>query len=170
MAVKIDEQTKLVALAKIKLGQKPREVSDELGISYSQALRLSKDLTEAERKNATLELFDLPELTLQTLLKAVKENLAIPGEVFGIEEAIEGEIANLQDEIDGLKALDENFTEAAGVLANKIKEIALTSSTPDTVYMLAKALSELQVSFFAKSTNVQVNNFDTAKYEEFLSD
>ena len=101
MAVKIDEQTKLVALAKIKLGQKPREVSDELGISYSQALRLSKDLTEAERKNATLELFDLPELTLQTLLKAVKENLAIPGEVFGIEEAIEGEIANLQDEIGG---------------------------------------------------------------------
>lgn len=169
MPVKLDEKTKLMALAHIKAGRKPKEVADLLDISYSQALRLSKDLSEAERRGDIQSLFRLDEAALDTLIESAKSELAIPEEL-ATSSAIEGELDDLRESLQGLDELDTAMQEAAGALTKRLKTLSSSATQPDTILMLARALSELRNSFFAKGANVSLNNFDSKTFEDFLSD
>lgn len=170
MSNKLDDRTKLLALAHLKSNKKPKEVSELLNISYAQALRLSKELIESEKRGTILDLFNLNEAALGSLLQAVKDDVSLPLAILDGEEVLEGELQELSTTVKGAQALDTEMQSTALELAKKIKILAISTSSPDTIVLLSESLSKLQTAFFAKGTNVQVNNFPGGKFEEFLSD
>lgn len=163
------EQTRLLALARLKVGVKPIVVSEECGISYSQALKLKKDLADAEEKNTMAELVRMDDAAFEVLLDTVRTQLADPAKALGLTEELEGELMSLTEGMTSNKKLEKELVDAAAVLATKIRQMAVLANNSDTVLVLAEALAKLQSSFFAKGTNVQINQTGN-NFETFLRD
>lgn len=166
---KIDERAKLVALAHLKTGKKPAEVATLVDIPYSTALKLNKDLKAAEEQDAVLELFNVSEAAFQSIIQAASEDLAIAGELVGADE-VSRQLSTIKEGVDGLKMLDASFQRAANTIANQINLMAASAEHTDSIVNLAEALAKLQSSFFAKGTNVQINNYDKESFQQFLGD
>lgn len=166
----INEKTRVQALAYLKVGKKPREISELLeGISYSQVLTLRKQLEKAEIDNTLSSLFNLDELALESILDAAKSSLTIKGEIIPPNE-IDESINNIGNGIAGLGKLETSFQDAADELAKQIKVAALVATEASTLVDLAEALAKLNTSFFAKGTNVQVNNINAETFQKYLRD
>ena len=164
----MDEQTRLLALAHLKNGKKPAEVAEIVGITYALALKLRKELYEAEKRNDILSLFKLNDAALEVLLESVHKQLMPAIEAFGIGELVEGEIKNLTESIDGGKLLDQEFQRTAKVLTNQIKTIVLTVNSAETILLLAKALCELQNAFFNSSSIPITSHLPATSFEQHL--
>ena len=167
----IDENTKLYALAHLKNGKPPKEVSEMFkDISYAQALKLKKELNKAEHTNKLHTLFNMEEAALQTLLSKSQEELVdavavLEGDVEVAAEAVDRLSAGIQ----GMGILEKELQDAAVQVTKKIAIAAVTVTTAESLVTLADALAKLQNSFFAKGTNVQVNNIN-GSFEKYLSD
>lgn len=168
----LNDRTKLIALAHLKNSESPTEVAKrpELDISYSQALKLSKQLVEAEKRNTVLELFNMEEAALETLLNTVSQELVLTGEILGVESSANTAANGLAKQLNGLDLLESEFQSAAIEIARNLKLQALASSEINTLLTAAEALSKLQTAFFAKGTNVQVNNINADGFEKYLQD
>lgn len=149
----MDEQTRLLALARFKHDASATDVSNELGITYARALKLRKELKEAEENDAIRELFNLPEDALAILLEAVKDNVAPAIEAFALEGELEEAVEDITKGVQGAKLLDTALQDAAKALANKIQVAAATANNTETLLNLAKALAELNNSFFGSSSS-----------------
>jgi len=143
----MDEQTRLLALAQLKNGKTPTETSELMGISYATALKLRRELLEAEKNDTILELFNLNDAALDILLESIKRQLTPAIEAFGIGELIDKETVLLANGITGAKLLKEDLQTAASALVNKIKVAALAANNADTLLSLAEALCKLQIAF-----------------------
>lgn len=167
----MDERQRLIALAHLKLGKSPREAAELVGITYAAAVTLRKQLAEAEEQQSIKQLFNLPEAAFDTLIESVKENTiaALEGELVTGKE-IETAFNELSAGVKGLQALEVDMQKAATALARNITLMAVTASSSDTILNLAEALHKLQTAFFAKGTNIQINNNGPAKFEAFLSE
>ena len=168
--MQINEKTKILALAHLKTGKKPKEVADLTDISYAQALQLKKDLAKAERQNNLQDLFNLEDATIETLLEKVSTELkpaieTLEGEV----ELFDDTLNQLSQSSDKAKLLESELTDAATLLAKKISALTLSTSGVDSVLVLTEALAKLQLAFFAKGTNVQINNMN-GNFERYLKD
>lgn len=166
----LEEKTKILALAHLKTGKKPKDVSQLLNISYAQALKLSKDLTKAEQQNRLQDLFDLEETALNTLLEKVSDELTpaiqtLEGEV----EIFDQTLATIGKNVGDIQILEKELTDAAIQLAKKITAQAVATSGTDSLLVLTDALAKLQMAFFAKGTNVQINNMN-GNFEKYLKD
>lgn len=169
MSQKLDERLRCIALAHLKNGEKPKDVAEKLDIAYSAAVKLKKELAEAERQNNLTTLFKLDQAALTSLIELVKDvDLGDSVDALNMMPALEGELETLKDSVNGVQQLDVEFQEAASALTKRINIIGSTATSPETIVMLAKALSDLQNSFFAKGTNVQVNNY--SGFERYLDD
>lgn len=166
----IPEKTKLLALAYLKNGMRPKQVADALdGLSYHQALKLRKELDEAEEQNTLAQLFSLDALALEALLDSVKQQMQpVEEQLTGELQTVEDAVNTLADKIHGAKVLEESLQKAATALAHQITAKALLASTPDSLLVLAEALAKLQSAFFAKGMNVQVNNYQ--QFDKYLTD
>lgn len=164
------EHNKLVALAKLKLGMKPMEVADTTeDVSYSQALSLKRKLEDAELNNTVNELINMDEAAFELMLESVRRDLSKPASELGLANILEGELVELDKSIKAAKVLEEELYIAGATLTRKIQQMAVTATTSDTVLVLAEALSKMQTSFFAKGTNIQINQ-QGGKFETFLKD
>lgn len=170
MAKNAEEKTRLLALAHLKLDKKPKEVAELLDISYAKVVRWRKELEEAERRQSVTDLFNLDEATLETVLEAAKNELEPSALQLSTKEALEGELQSIRSGVKGGQELEVELQKTALTLTNRISTLAAGATQAETVVMLAKALSDLQTSFFAKGTNVQVNNFGGDSFEEYLRD
>lgn len=150
----MDEQVRLLTLAHLKNGMKPADAAELMGISYAATLKLRKELLAAEKKDKILQLFQLDKAALEILLDSVTKQLTPAIEAFGIGEAVEGEVQNLTERIDGGSMLNQELQEAGSALANKIKLTATVATSADTVLSLAKALCELQNAFMGDKGGV----------------
>lgn len=166
----LEEKTKILALAHLKTGKKPKDVSELLDISYSQALKLNKELIKAEEQNRIHDLFDLEEAALETLLEKVSDELTPAIAV------LEGDVELLNDTLDTVgktaesaQLLEKELVDAATTLAKKITAQAISTSGTDSLLVLTEALAKLQTAFFAKGTNVQINNMN-GNFEKYLKD
>lgn len=166
--MQISDHARILALANLKQGKKPKEVAEEVNISYSQALKLSKQLVEAERRDAVLDLFDVEEAVLHQVLEAVKSNSSIAELI--PQDVLEGEVEQLSKGLKGLSALETEMQNTAATLVGRINLVAATTTNADTISILAESLSKLNTSFFAKGSNVQVNNFNSGDFEKYLRD
>jgi len=145
----MDNTTRLMALAHLHMGRTPTETSDLVqDCSYTAALKLKKALMAAEESATILELFDLEAATLEVLMESVKEKLTPAIEAFGVGELVEAEVHELSTGIKGGQLLNVELQNAASAIANKIKGAATVSNNAETILSLAKALVELQNSFF----------------------
>ena len=146
----MDRQIKLLALAHLKNGLTPTEVSniESLDLTYARALKLKKQLYEAEQTDTILKLFELQETALEMLLESVKKDLTPAIEAFGIGELVEDEVHELSKSVAGGKLLNQDLQQAASALAQKITQVAIVANNAETVLSLAKSLSELQTAFF----------------------
>lgn len=167
----VSAKTRLIALAKLTHGLSPREVSEELPeVSYGYAVRLSKELKNAQAKNDLESLFRMPSEGRQLLLDAVRDNLVEDlANLVPIEE-LEGELMEFSDGLEGLKQLDITFQKTADILARKIQSHASVATDVSAILVLTDALAKLQTAFFAKGTNVQVNNYSATQFASLLKD
>jgi len=154
----MDHQTRLLCLAHLKNGKTPNEAAAEVDISYASALKLRKQLHEAETNDTVLKLFDLPETALEILLDSVTNELTPAIEAFGIGELVEDEVHELSKSVAGGKLLDREMQTAATALAQKIAQVALLANNAETVLTLAKSLAELQTSFFGPGGSSSANS------------
>lgn len=165
-----DHKNKLIALAYLKNGGKPREIAEKLGLTYQAVLNYRKELEKAEKDNSVAELFSLEEAALQALIDAVEDELSPAVETLtGEIEPLQTSLTNISNQANSSKLLEEQLNTSATHLAKQIQAKAIVSSNPETLLMLAEALAKLQSSFFAKGNNVQVNNYGE-RFSEFLSD
>ncbi len=163
----MDEQTRLLTLAHLKNGKKPAEAAELTGVTYALALKLRRELQEAEKRNKVIDLFKLNKAALEILLESVRKQLTPAIEAFGIGELVEQEIDDLTSSIDGGKLLNQEFQASAKILANRITTIALTINNADTILALAKALCELQRAFFGQDTNASAH-LPATSFEQHL--
>jgi hypothetical protein len=163
------EHDKLIALAKLKCGVKPIDIPASTDISYSQALKLKKELEEAELTNTVHELVNMEEAAFEILLESVQRELNAPASELGLTRALEGELVTLSNSVKAAKVLEEELCIAGAALTRKIQQMAVSATTSDTILVLAEALSKIQSAFFAKGTNIQVNQTGT-NFETFLRD
>ncbi len=159
----------MLALANLKIGKKPKAVSEQLGIPYSRVLKFRKELLEAEQRESIHELFNMDEVALETLLKTVQESLEAASAVLEANIDIGETVTVLGDQVNGLAILEIDFQQAATALVKQITLTAMASSEASTIVMLAEALSELQKAFFAKGTNVAIVPGDD-RFLKYLSD
>jgi hypothetical protein len=173
--VKIDEKTKLIALARLKLGDSPKTVSDDLELSYGQALTLNKKLRAAVEQDNLEELFALDKATLKAVFDIAKEELEEPARILtGDIQPLQESVKQVSGEIDTLGKLDSKLNESALEL---VRQIDLASgalvfcdrSTPDTLLVLVDALTRLRKAFFEKDTNVNINQVN-GTFEKYLKD
>lgn len=164
----MDEQTRLLTLAHLENGTRPAEAAERTGVSYAAALKLRKELAAAKEKNGLLKLFRLDKTALEILLESVTKQMTPAIEAFNIGEAVEGEVATLKGQINGGTALDEELQRAGSALANKITQTATVATSADTVLSLAKALCELQRSFFGDGSSN--GNLSITSFEKHLRD
>ena len=150
----MDEQTRLLALAHLKNGMKPADTAELMGISYAATLKLRKELLAAEERDKILDLFDLDKAALGILLESVSKQLRPAIEAFDIGKAVEGEVQDLSERIDGGSLLNQELQQAGSALANKITAVATVATSADTIMSLAKALCELQNAFNGKSGGI----------------
>lgn len=167
----LDEKTKILALARLKNGDKPRAISESLSISYATVLQLKKDLAKAEEQNLVHELFDLEPAVINTLLEKVHTELEpavdiLTGEVTPLND----ELTAVSENVRGMQILEKELSDAATQLARKINAQAITTTSTDNLLALTEALAKLQTAFFAKGTNVQVNNVNANGFEKYLGD
>jgi hypothetical protein len=167
----VSSKNRLIALAKLTHGTSPREVSEEIPeISYGYAVKLSKELKTAQAKNDLESLFRMPSEGRQLLLDAVRDNLTEDlADLVPLEE-LEGEFVEFADALDGLKMLDITFQKTADILARKIQSHASVATDVSSILVLTDALAKLQNAFFAKGTNVQVNNYSSTQFASLLKD
>lgn len=166
----MDNHVRLLTLAHLHMGKTPTEASDLVeDCSYTGALKLKKALMEAEDSATVLDLFNLEEAALGILMDSVKKQLTPAIEAFGVGELVEAQVHELSASIKGGQQLNQEFQGAASALANKIKQAAVISNNSDTVLQLAKALVELQNSFFgAGAHGTGQGQVGVADFERFL--
>jgi hypothetical protein len=164
----MDEQTRLLTLAHLKNGTKPADAADLMGISYATCLKLRKELEAAEKKNKILQLFSLDEAALDILLESVTKQLKPAIEAFDIGELVEVEVQDLKERVDGGSLLNQELQSAGSALANKIKQTATIATSADTILSLAKALCELNNSFFGEGKGNSVGALPATSFEKHL--
>lgn len=161
----MDESTRLLALAHLHLGKTPTQVSDELdGVSYARALKLRKELTAAEESATVNELFELDAVALEMLIEAVKKKAEPAIEAFGVD--MDKEVAIIREGVQGGQQLDLEFQSAADALAHRIKILATTANSAETLITLAKALAELQTAFYGQGAHSEQSIKD---FESFIT-
>lgn len=167
----MDNHTRLLTLAHLHMGKTPTEASDLVpDCSYTQALKLKKALMAAEDSATVLDLFDLEAAALEILIESVKHQLVPAIEAFGVGELVEEAAHDLSAKVTGGRQLNGEFQSAASALANKIKQAAVVSNNSDTILQLAKALVELQNSFFGAGAHGAGGSqgASVADFERFL--
>ena len=96
--------------------------------------------------------------------------MVLTGEILGVESSANTAANGLAKQLNGLDLLESEFQSAAIEIARNLKLQALASSEINTLLTAAEALSKLQTAFFAKGTNVQVNNINADGFEKYLQD
>jgi hypothetical protein len=169
-----EEKIRLTSLAHLKHGIPPKEVAELTGISYAKALKLRRQLEEAEENGTMFELFNLKDAARQVLFDSVKDKLLPIAESLDAEEALEGELIELNKEIEELGKLDETTQKAAIALVDKIASAAVLANNSDTLVNLADALCKVQLTFFgqgAHNPNGPVQGaLGASDFEKYLRD
>jgi len=169
--MKHSEHNKIVTLARLKNGEKPKDISTMMDVPYATVLKWNKELIKAEHQDRVHELFNLDEAILDKLLATVSTDLEGIASLLGTEvDAVKEGVVELKGQLSGLSLLEAQLQDSAMTVAKQIGAQAITATSSDTLCILADALAKLNTSFFAKGTNVQINNNNGGSFEEFLGD
>ena len=170
--MQINEKDKLVALAHLHAGKKPKEIPELVpSISYPQALRLRKELEKAIENDTLQSLFDLEQAALDSLMETVTSELNEATLILaGDSEPLKNAVGNIANSIEGTKLLEAELADAGRKIVAQIKVAAVGTSSTESLLILAEALAKLQTAFF-KTGNVQIANLGGSEgFEKYLKD
>ena len=159
------EADKYRVLTRLHQGEKPKDISDDLDISYSTVLRYKNELAEAEANNTVNKLMELSPEAIEVIGSEMVEQAPM----------VEDAVTELVDGVKAMQTLQIDFMQTAKTLSNRIRVASSTIEYPSELLDLTKAMCELQNAFFNKNVtqvNVQ-NNYDSdgdKAYGQFLND
>lgn len=156
--MQISDSDRLACLAYLYQGKEPKEIPELLpGVSYAQALRLKKELIQAEEDKTVGELFSLSDAARDILLEQTKnlinaKGITVEGVVLTADELID----ELQDDIQATKILKAELAQAGTEVVRKIKLLAKSTNSSEVLLNLAEALAKMQASYF-RTASVTLN-------------
>jgi len=151
-----DMEVKITAFGKFKAGLTAREVSEELDVPYSKALKWKNQLREAENNGEVSSLVDVDELLIHRIAEDTKQDLVALG---ADVDVVEGELETTIDKIDSYKLLSDKMNTTAIKLVDKISGMASLSLEAKELNLLVESLAKLQEAFFNKQqTNINILN------------
>lgn len=156
----MEDKDKYKVISLLEAGQDPRDVADDVGVSYSSVIRLRSQLKEAKTNGTIASLIDTDRL----LIEQVGEELQLQEEVTKITKGL-----------DGLETLNSELQKTALALVQQTKSSLLSAEHASELQVFCGIICDLQNAFFNKNQtqiNVQNNIGDSGapKYTKFLSD
>lgn len=155
----MEDKLKYKVISQLEAGTPPRDISEDLGVSYSSVLRLKTEFESAKINGTVAKLVDVDRLLIE------QAGELLPNA--DVEKVTKG--------LDGLETLSCELQKTALALNNQVKSMLLSAEHPSELQVYTDIICQLQTSFINKNmtqVNVQ-NNFGdsgTPKYTRFLSD
>jgi hypothetical protein len=168
-AAKLEDKVRLTALAYLYQGKTPKEVEELVKeISYAQALRLSKELKQAQEDDDVANLFNLRGVAIDVIIdqaKAIIEAQDIPmaGTLLDVSSTLEG----IKDDITASKLLKAELAIAGVEVVKKINLLARSTNSSEVLMNLAQALAQMQNAYF-KTATVRLQPGDSDELGDFL--
>lgn len=150
---------KLEAMGLLAAGKHVRDVVRELTIPYSTVRRWSLEVQDLETSADLEVLIDAPKEVVHKLADKVQEEFEL---LIKDADVLVGEVVK---KVDGMQLLSEDLTSASSILIKKLQAAAMTCTDARDIGYLVDAVAKLQVAFFSKGTNVQVNVGQTSSTE-----
>jgi hypothetical protein len=161
----MDDSKKYQALSLIQANREPKDIAEELDVSYGGVLKLKRNFKDAVANGTVDQLFDMDRL----LLAKVGEEISTVADA-------ETAVTTLTQGLDGLERLSTDFQKTALHISTRVSALIHNTDLLGELEIAAKILCDLQSAFLNKNSiqmNVQ-NNFggegSTPKYSQFLSD
>jgi len=156
----IDESLRLKIEAELRLGKKPKELSEKYGVPYVTINGWNKKL-KAERENAEVDaLLEVDESVLHHIADEVKKDAPLP-------EA--KKVEKLVGQVDGLKRLEDKTRELSLSILNQVSNYLALQEEPNMRDLkdAATIVTTIHNAMFNKaSTQVNVMNSTTINTEK----
>ena len=156
--MRYSDETKLKAIGLLHAGDlSKREIAKQLDVGYSTLLKWEKEFEKHKQEGTLTKLLDVQDIIVKGVAQEVADTLIAfdPDQT----EAIEGELLEVTQQIDGYQALSDKLQQVAMKLARKVSVIAEHTSDAAELELLVSSLSRLQEAFFNKNiTNINVLN------------
>lgn len=163
----MSENNKYLALLRLKEGEKPTDIAEELNISYAAVIRYKKEMEEAD-KNGKLAMLLADSIDL---LDETAANIAaqVPGPY---QDELADQLMGKVDGVKGLNKLSLELQDCASHLVKRIKAMSYGIEHVSELTELTTSLSKIQTAFFGgPSTQVNIqNNVGEQRYGSFLAD
>ncbi len=156
----MEDKIKYKVISLLEQDTPPRDISDQLDVSYSSVIRVRGELERAKENGTISQLIDSDKLLLEKV-----------GEELGLQESAD----TLAKGMDGLERLSTELQKTALMLNTRINSLLMAVEHPSELQVYASVLCDLQKAFIntnAVQVNVQNNigNDNAPKYTQFLSD
>lgn len=160
----MDDRQKYQVISRLQRSMEPKEIADDVGVSYGSVLKLRRDF-EAAKVNGTIDaLLDTKSLILSEVGEALSD---LPSTKESVVELTSG--------LDGLQRLGDELQRTALSINTQIRSLMLSVDNLGELEVAAEILCKLQTSFMNKNTtqvNIQNNlgGNDAPRYTQFLGD
>lgn len=155
----MEDSVKYKVISLLDAGQEPRDIADELDVSYSSIVNLKNKLKQAKLNGTLNQLVDTDRL----IIERAGEELKL-------------DASHIVKGLDGLETLRDELQKSALAIVQQTKSLTLSVEHPSELQVYATIICDLQNAFFNKNQtqiNVQ-NNIGSAsgapRYTKFLSD
>lgn len=131
----------------------------EIGIPYPKLLKIRKDFREANNNGTLHELLNVDRLVFTEVIDQIKEKVVTITDDEEDVEAIEGELMEAVEKLDGLQLLNKEVQDTALTLIGRLQGFAKDKELdPKEVNALVESLTKIQTAFFNRG---QVNIFNS---------
>jgi len=160
----MDNQQKYKVISLLQNDATPKDIADDLNVSYGTVLKLRREYDDAKRNGTVNQLVDMDDVILSEVASKLSE---LPG-----GEEVLGEFT---EKLKGLEHLSEEFQTTAHQINTRARSLLLSIEHVSELEIITDILCKLQTSFINKNmTQVSVqNNYtdnNTPKYNQYLGD
>lgn len=159
------EEVRYDAVARMDAGQTVDDVAAALSVGKGTLIRWRAEYNNAKKEGTLETLFDVTKLLLATAELQSRSPA-------GMVEVVAKESTALQTQLKGLDKLDHEMQQTASIMNTRIQSLMLSVEHVSELEMLVDSLCSLRAAFFAKGTqvNVQQNFGGASKYGDMLGD
>ncbi len=160
----MDDQQKYKVISRLQNEESPKDIAEDLDISYSSILKLRREYDQAKLNGSIDSLVNMDNVVLHSVTEALAEK--------GISNE---DISDFKDKLQGLEHLSSTLQQTALNINQRANSLLLSVEHVSELEIITDILCKLQTSFINKNmtqVNVQNNYSDntTPKYNQFLGD
>lgn len=161
----MDNTEKYKVISMLQNEHTPKEIADDLRVSYGSVLKLRREFEEAKVNGTIDTLLDTNKLVMDTVAEQLND---LPTVEDAVEEITKG--------LSGLDRLNDEFQATALIINTRARSLLLSMDHVSELEVVTDILCKLQSAFLNKSTtqvNIQNNlggESATPKYTQFLGD